>query len=159
MLLTNVDPTFTVPSNGVGTKEYLYEGETGFPSGQQGSISNPFPIFTFNPSAFNPQPGSSLGTVNKITEIFNGSGSTNTNTTSAETDIKKSGTVNSQILFEIDNTSSNIEFKVNSSITTVENLKNIDDGNGPGIFLFKVYVQDAGLIGSQTFYSGYFEVQ
>ena len=159
MLLTNVDPTFTVPSNGVGTKEYLYEGETGFPSGQQGSISNPFPIFIFNPSAGNPQPGSSLGTVNKITEIFNGSGSTNTNTTSAETDIKKSGTVNSQILFEIDNTSSNIEFKVNSSITTVENLKNIDDGNGPGIFLFKVYVQDAGLIGSQTFYSGYFEVQ
>ena len=77
----------------------------------------------------------------------------------SETDIKKSGTVNSQILFEIDNTSSNIEFKVNSDAATVSNLKNANDGNGPGIFLFKVYVQDAGLIGAQTFYSGYFEVQ
>jgi len=158
MLLSNVEPTFTVPNNGVGLKEYLHIGETGFPSGE-GSLSSPFPIFTFNPSASNPQPGSSLGTVNKITEIFNGSGSTNTNTTSAETDIKKSGTVNSQILFEIDNTSSNIEFKVNSDTATVSNLKNANDGNGPGIFLFKVYVQDAGLIGAQTFYSGYFEVQ
>jgi len=159
MLLSNTAPTFTVPSNGVGLKEYLYIGDTGFPSGQQGSLNNPFPIFTFNPSAGNPQPGSSLGTVNKITEIFNGSGSTSTNTTSAETDIKKSGTVNSQILFEIDNTSSNIEFKVNGDAATVSSLKNANDGNGPGIFLFKVYVQDAGLIGTQTFYSGYFEVQ
>jgi len=158
MLLSNVEPTFTVPNNGVGLKEYLHIGETGFPSGE-GSLSSPFPIFTFNPSASNPQPGSSLGTVNKITEIFNGSGSTNTNTTSAETDIKKSGTVNSQTLFEIDNTSSSIEFKVVNDPVYIEFLKQVDDGNGPGIFLFKVYVQDAGLIGAQTFYSGYFEVQ
>ena len=158
MLLGNEPPTFTIPTNGVGTKAYLYEGETGFPSGQ-GSISNPFPIFTYQ-TASDPQPGSSLGTVNKITEIFNGSGSTSTNTTSAETDIKKSGTVNSQTLFEIDNISSNIEFKVVNDPVYLEFLKQVNDGNGgPGIFLFKVYVQDAGLIGTQTFYSGYFKVQ
>ena len=101
MLLSNVAPTFTIPTNGVGTKAYLYPGETGFPSGQQGSLLNPFPIFTFNPSAFNPQPGSSLGNFNIFTDIVNGSGSTGSNVTSEETALVQAGSVASRVIFQL----------------------------------------------------------
>ena len=162
MLLSNVAPTFTIPTNGVGTKAYLYPGENGFPSGQQGSILNPFPIFTFNPSASNPQPGSSLGSFNIFTDIVNGSGSTGSNVTSEETTLVQSGSVASRVIFQLSTVTPITTMKVTSSVNDLNyyGSRNDDTGSpGVGIYLFKVYAVDADPIGIKTFYSAYFYIQ
>ena len=162
MLLSNVAPTFTIPTNGVGTKAYLYPGESGFPSGQQGSILNPFPIFTFNPSAGNPQPGSSLGSFNIFTDIVNGSGSTGSNVTSEETTLVQSGSVASRVIFQLSTVTPITTMKVTSSVNDLNyyGSRNDDTGSpGVGIYLFKVYAVDADPIGIKTFYSAYFYIQ
>ncbi len=162
MLLSNVAPTFTIPTNGVGTKAYLYPGETGFPSGQQGSLLNPFPIFTFNPSASNPQPGSSLGNFNIFTDIVNGSGSTGSNVTSEETALVQAGSVASRVIFQLSTVTPITTMSVTSSINDLNyyGSRNDDTGSpGVGIYLFKVYAVDADPIGIKTFYSAYFYIQ
>ena len=162
MLLTNVPPTFTIPTNGVGTKAYLYAGESGFPSGQQGSINNPFPIFTFNPSASNPQPGSSLGSFNRFNDIVNGSGSTGSNITSEETALVQDGSVASRVIFQLSTVTPITTIKVTSSLNDLQyyGSRNDDTGSpGVGIYLLKVYAVDADPIGTKTFYSAYFQIQ
>ena len=162
MLLSNVPPAFTIPSNGVGLKEYLYPGENGFPLGQQGSLNNPFPIFTFNPSASNPQPGSSLGSFNIFTDIVNGSGSTGSNVTSEETALVQAGSVASRVIFQLSTVTPITTMKVTSSIDDLNyyGSRNDDTGSpGVGIYLFKVYAVDADPIGIKTFYSAYFYIQ
>ena len=162
MLLTNVPPTFTIPTNGVGTKAYLHAGESGFPSGQQGAIDNPFPIFTFNPSASNPQPGSSLGSFNRFTDIVNGSGSTGSNITSEETALVQDGSVASRVIFQLSTVTPITTIKVTSSLSDLQyyGSRNDDTGSpGVGIYLLKVYAVDADPIGAKTFYSAYFQIQ
>lgn len=162
MLLSNVAPTFTIPTNGVGTKAYLYPGESGFPSGQQGSILNPFPIFIFNPSAGNPQPGSSLGSFNIFTDIVNGSGSTGSNVTSEETTLVQSGSVASRVIFQLSTVTPITTMKVTSSVNDLNYYGSRNDDTespGVGIYLFKVYAVDADPIGIKTFYSAYFYIQ
>ena len=162
MLLTNVPPTFTIPTNGVGLVPYLYAGESGFPSGQQGSINSPFPIFTFNPSASNPQPGSSLGSFNIFTDIVNGSGSTGSNVTSEETALVQSGSVASRVIFQLSTSPPITTMKVTSSLSDLQyyGSRNDDTGSpGVGIYLLKVYAVDADPIGTKTFYSAYFQIQ
>jgi len=162
MLLSNVAPTFTIPTNGVGTKAYLYPGESGFPSGQQGAIDNPFPIFTFNPSASNPQPGSSLGSFNMFTDIVNGSGSTVGNVNTEETVLVQDGSVASRVLFQLSTVTPITTIKVTSSLNDLQyyGSRNDDTGApGVGIYLLKVYAVDANPIGIKTFYSAYFQIQ
>jgi len=162
MLLSNVAPTFTIPTNGVGTKAYLYPGESGFPSGQQGAIDNPFPIFTFNPSASNPQPGSSLGSFNRFTDIVNGSGSTVGNVNTEETALVQDGSVASRVLFQLSTVTPITTIKVTSSLNDLQyyGSRNDDTGSpGVGIYLLKVYAVDANPIGIKTFYSAYFQIQ
>jgi len=162
MLLSNVAPTFTIPTNGVGTKAYLYPGESGFPSGQQGAIDNPFPIFTFNPSASNPQPGSSLGSFNMFTDIVNGSGSTVGNVNTEETVLVQDGSVASRVIFQLSTVTPITTIKVTSSLNDLQyyGSRNDDTGApGVGIYLLKVYAVDANPIGIKTFYSAYFQIQ
>jgi len=163
MLLSNVAPTFTIPTNGVpGTKTYLHPGETGFPSGQQGSLLNPFPIFTFNPSASNPYPGSSLGSFNIFTDIVNGSGSTGSNVASEETALVQAGSVASRVIFQLSTATAITTMSVTSNVNDLNyyGSRNDDTGSpGVGIYLFKVYAVDADPIGLKTFYSAYFYIQ
>ena len=150
MLLTNVPPTFTIPTNGVGLVPYLYAGETGFPAGVLGSLTNPFTIFTFNPSASNPQPGASLGSFNRFTDIVNGSGSTGSNITSEETALVQDGSVASRAIFQLSTVTPITTIKVTSSLNDLQyyGSRNDDTGSpGVGIYLLKVYAVDADPIG------------
>ena len=162
MLLTNVEPTLTIPANGIGTRPYLYAGETGFPAGVLGSLTNPFTIFTFNPSASNPQPGASLGSFNIFTDIVNGSGSTGSNITSEETAFVQDGSLASKSIFKISTVTPITTMSITSSLSDLNywGARNDDTGSpGVGIYLFKVYVIDADPIGTKTFYSAYFQIQ
>jgi len=163
MLLSNVAPTFTIPTNGVGNNAYLYPGESGFPSGQQGAIDNPFPISTLNPSASNPLTrGSSLGSFNRFTDIVNGSGSTVGNVNTEETALVQDGSVASRVLFQLSTVTPITTIKVTSSLNDLQyyGSRNDDTGApGVGIYLLKVYAVDANPIGAKTFYSAYFQIQ
>ena len=163
MLLSNVAPTFTIPTNGVGGIAYLYLGETGFPSGQLGSELNPFPLY---PPGGAPVgsiiTGSSLGSFNRFTNIFNGSGSTGQNITSEETAFVQDGSNASKEIFVTTTATPITTMKITSDINVIQyyGSRNDDTGApGVGIYLFKVYVVDADPIGIKTFYSAYFQIQ
>ena len=162
MLLSNVDPTFTIPTNGVGAQAYLYEGETGFPSGQQGSLLNPFPLYANSSPIINAQPGSSLGSFNIFNDVVNGSGSTGSNVTSEETALVQAGSVASRQIFQLVTSNPITTMRVTSDVNALQGLGSRNDDTGApgvGIYLFKVYAVDADPIGSKTFYSGYFLIQ
>jgi len=161
MLLTNVPPTFTVPTNGTQGKAYLFAGENGNPvSGDFGSLTNPFTIFTLPNHSTLVSPGASLGSFNRFTDIVNGSGSTGSNITSEETAFVQDGSLASKDIFKISTVTPITTMSITPSLSDLNywGARN-EDGHGVGIYLFKVYVVDADPIGDKAFYSAYFYIQ
>ena len=160
MLLTNVPPTFTVPTNGTQGNAYLYPGETGFPAGVLGSLTNPFIIFTLPNHSTLVSPGASLGSFNRFTDIVNGSGSTGSNITSEETAFVQDGSLASKDIFKISTVTPITTMSITPSLSDLNywGARN-EDGHGVGIYLFKIYVVDADPIGDKAFYSAYFYIQ
>lgn len=152
--LSNISPSLTIPTNGVGGLQYFFPGNTGNPGAGKGSLGNPWIINAMNltPSP-DLAPGDSLGNLDITTAAVNGSAS--------PTLRHKELTIIPQIFtgsltsYSIDQnqTGNTWSWNVTPDISLLQSLY-----NQPLKFLIYFTLWDASGVGKSQTYSAYFSI-